>query len=895
MRLLNLLLACTVLLHVACGKEAYATVVSGSGFSDPARVLHASVRRIDKARDFVVFITHDVPAAEQKRMTDDGMILRPVDLLPNPYVSQDDPRARMKSIVFTKLYCWDMPDYDRVVYIDSDAIIRDSVEPLFACPHHFCAIPDCCPFDYLNAGVFSLVPSAEVFADIVDALQTNRIPDSWDGADQGFFYSYFDWANAAPSQRLSIRYNGLAKQLYRMGSFVTEPWALLHYAGSDKPWDWKSMAVMDLGKFWWDVAADVSGMTPVFKLTVLWLGVVIIAVVDAVAIFLGTRLFLRNSGISIAAYSQRLSFALTTALGRPSAFVVLVIFLVPVGIAWMSAFTFIPLFTPPGQAWTLTHCIVAAVGVAPAFLVLVFGRVIANPAALSPGRVTSTQVAILGAILALLLVIPALGQYSAWRQVYSESATIGAMGQHVSTLATAMIVAWTTEAALFFAARMPKRGGVKRKQPLLDQRKAKELDVIAKAHMYREQRKEVAAEVNDGVANLNEQFVELNKMLHTTGGLQGLLEADEYENGGKSLFGETLNMFEDDESEDEPEPVAAAPVDSYEARFTALLDEYKALFAAGDAPVRSAVADLLERLTACLDEDKAAGTDVLTSIATEATATREAPSTADAALLALGVRLCPHNAAAIAGAAWALSRAVAKLPSKRAPSGGAWTTVRLLLAGLTGAAVGTSVLIPELATALVVLLARSALADDQRAMLTAALDRVVTVYSAGKPANAGTRFDPTRDVAEFRHLSETEVALRTPVPALPVLVAGAGPAVQQAVEQVASTRTPLQWQKAMRGEAVVAMAPTIDQTFGSKAEMDNRTLKKHLRKQEKRVGRQLRQEVVGAALAKEEFQQRRAKLADARWGKAQAAMDADIANSKKMVNLKKKLGLGKKG
>ncbi|KAG9393285.1 hypothetical protein J8273_3418 [Carpediemonas membranifera] len=439
------------------------------------------------------------------------------------------------------------------------------------------------------------------------------------------------------------------------------------------------------------------------------------------------------------------------------------------------------------------------------------------------------------------------------------------------------------------------RGGVKRKQPLLDQRKAKELDVIAKAHMYREQRKEVAAEVNDGVANLNEQFVELNKMLHTTGGLQGLLEADEYENGGKSLFGETLNMFEDDESQDEPEPVAAAPVDSYEARFTALLDEYKALFAAGDAPVRSAVADLLERLTACLDEDKAAGTDVLTSIATEATATREAPSTADAALLALGVRLCPHNAAAIAGAAWALSRAVAKLPSKRAPSGGAWTTVRLLLAGLTGAAVGTSVLIPELATALVVLLARSALADDQRAMLTAALDRVVTVYSAGKPANAGTRFDPTRDVAEFRHLSETEVALRTPVPALPVLVAGAGPAVQQAVERVASTRTPLQWQKAMRGEAVVAMAPTIDQTFGSKAEMDNRTLKKHLRKQEKRVGRQLRQEVVGAALAKEEFQQRRAKLADARWGKAQAAMDADIANSKKMVNLKKKLGLGKKG
>ncbi len=448
------------LFAVATCKEAYATVISGSGFTSPARVLLASIRRFDTERDFVVLVTSNVPENERNILKKDGMKLVECEIPTNPFVDKKDGRIVMKSVVFVKFYSWALTDYTRVVYIDSDAIIRDKVDPLFDCPHDFCAVPDCCPFDYLNAGVMSMKPNMTVFEDLKKRLHDGSIPDSWDGADQGFFYHYFDWANAEATQRLSIRYNGIAKQLYRMGSFVTEPWALIHYAGIDKPWDWRVLPLLDLPKFWWEAAALVPDITPTSSLILLTLLVVaVIAIESGLGIVLMqhmatyTPVALLDSNPAIQYIVRRFY--------RPSAFLVLVLATVLISTGWLSAVATVPLFTPPAAAWILAHLIIMAVGTGPVVLLMFVGRVGAMHRLEPPGM------RLLPPVVAMSLVsmaIPGIGQLLTFYEVYCRE-TMGALVIHVVSLTVGMFLTYSmtfaalcgVRAALYRGSRVSER------------------------------------------------------------------------------------------------------------------------------------------------------------------------------------------------------------------------------------------------------------------------------------------------------------------------------------------------------------------------------------------------------------------------------------------------------
>jgi alpha-N-acetylglucosamine transferase len=87
---------------------------------------------------------------------------------------------------------WELTQYDKVVFMDADILVRQNVDELFAQPE-LSAVEDCC--DYFNSGMMVLVPSAARFKDMIDKLPTIR---SHDGADQGFLNVYFSKWNHLP-------------------------------------------------------------------------------------------------------------------------------------------------------------------------------------------------------------------------------------------------------------------------------------------------------------------------------------------------------------------------------------------------------------------------------------------------------------------------------------------------------------------------------------------------------------------------------------------------------------------------------------------------------------------------------------------------------------------------
>ena len=69
--------------------------------------------------DIVVLVSDSVSAKSRNLFMEEGAIIRQVDDVPNPF---SHVLARFKN-TFNKLHLWNMTDYTRVIYLDSDNIV----------------------------------------------------------------------------------------------------------------------------------------------------------------------------------------------------------------------------------------------------------------------------------------------------------------------------------------------------------------------------------------------------------------------------------------------------------------------------------------------------------------------------------------------------------------------------------------------------------------------------------------------------------------------------------------------------------------------------------------------------------------------------------------------------
>ena len=136
---------------------------------------------------------------------------------------------------YSKLNAFNMVQFDKIVFIDSDAIVTTNIDDLFklegfnAAPDHGITLNS----NRFNSGVFVTRPSKDVFNDMISKISTTY---SYNGSDQGFLNSYFQnrW------NKLSPEYNYLKRLIiYFPDRFNYTSAKVIHYVG-DKPWDFSS-------------------------------------------------------------------------------------------------------------------------------------------------------------------------------------------------------------------------------------------------------------------------------------------------------------------------------------------------------------------------------------------------------------------------------------------------------------------------------------------------------------------------------------------------------------------------------------------------------------------------------------------------------------------------------
>jgi len=133
---------------------------------------------------------------------------------------------------FLKLRCWELTEFEKIVFVDADAVVVRNVDRLFeypdfgACPNLYQSLGD---FNRMNSGVFVATPSAAVFKHLLERLDA---PGAfWPRTDQTFLETVFpDWSV------LPHWYNTLQYLYFNQPQlWIPERIQIIHYQ-YEKPW-----------------------------------------------------------------------------------------------------------------------------------------------------------------------------------------------------------------------------------------------------------------------------------------------------------------------------------------------------------------------------------------------------------------------------------------------------------------------------------------------------------------------------------------------------------------------------------------------------------------------------------------------------------------------------------
>ncbi|POF31515.1 glycosyltransferase [Roseibium marinum] len=228
---------------------AYVTLVTNRDYVLGASALLRSLRRTDTGADLVVLFT---PGVDEQDLS----VLRPFKprlgrcgrLPTSAEFNQLHERGRLHAAApftkggkpvfhtpldnFVKLRLWQLDEYEKVVFIDADALVLKNCDKLFSYPE-FCAAPNVyeglADFQRMNSGVFTARPDRATF----DAMlsQLDRPGTFWRRTDQSFLESFFpDWHG------LPVYYNMLQYVWFNLPDLWD--WGqihVLHYQ-YEKPW-----------------------------------------------------------------------------------------------------------------------------------------------------------------------------------------------------------------------------------------------------------------------------------------------------------------------------------------------------------------------------------------------------------------------------------------------------------------------------------------------------------------------------------------------------------------------------------------------------------------------------------------------------------------------------------
>eukprot|EP00924_Labyrinthula_sp_SR-Ha-C_P006737 maker-scaffold_29-snap-gene-3.26-mRNA-1 protein AED:0.01 eAED:0.01 QI:5/1/1/1/1/1/4/163/762 len=197
-------------------REAYATIVTSTDtdYVLSALVLGLSLSIQDSSRDRIALLTEDAPGKEMDEVFEQfGWIVKRITSVPEYWFNSPDCKYRPKGMnqntrwgrMSSKLRLFQLTDYDKVLYLDTDVIVTGDVTQLFKKNAAFDPEANDSALQligeggvghrYVNAGALLLKPAQDTFDSFIQYAKENPppglFPNLVDCTEQSLFNAFY--------------------------------------------------------------------------------------------------------------------------------------------------------------------------------------------------------------------------------------------------------------------------------------------------------------------------------------------------------------------------------------------------------------------------------------------------------------------------------------------------------------------------------------------------------------------------------------------------------------------------------------------------------------------------------------------------------------------------------
>lgn len=157
---------------------------------------------------------------------------------------------------YSKLRIWQLAEYDKVMFIDSDLIVTRNMDNLFIYPQ-VSAVEN---YKHVfNSGMMLVEPSKCTFKTL---MKKRLVVESYNGGDQGFLNEVFPWWHRLPTKMNELKFfdsvrdyeHKIPEDVYAVHYLGLKPW--MCYKDYDCNWDkpgYQQFASDSANERWWHV------------------------------------------------------------------------------------------------------------------------------------------------------------------------------------------------------------------------------------------------------------------------------------------------------------------------------------------------------------------------------------------------------------------------------------------------------------------------------------------------------------------------------------------------------------------------------------------------------------------------------------------------------------------
>ncbi|XP_020549785.1 putative UDP-glucuronate:xylan alpha-glucuronosyltransferase 5 [Sesamum indicum] len=206
-------------------KEAYVSVLhSSEDYVCGAIALAQSIIRSNSTKDLILLVDDSISTKSLQGLKAAGWKIKHITRIRSPHARSET----YNEWNYSKLRIWQLTEYSKLIFIDSDFIVLRNTDEFFIYPQLSAAGNSRYVF---NSGFMLVEPSNCTF----ETLMRQRIKvASYNGGDQGFLNEMFMWWHRWPTKLNFLKDFNLLPN-YSMHELIPQDVYALHYLGF-KPW-----------------------------------------------------------------------------------------------------------------------------------------------------------------------------------------------------------------------------------------------------------------------------------------------------------------------------------------------------------------------------------------------------------------------------------------------------------------------------------------------------------------------------------------------------------------------------------------------------------------------------------------------------------------------------------